>query len=82
MKNGEGKALYTWDELYERAIGATFGSAELRAKDIARETLEAVIFEIIGENVNDYEIPEDAIEDFLKNSDKQYYFDENGHYIE
>ena len=73
---------YTWDDLYERADGAACGDYKLKAKDNARFILTEIIEELKGYNIDDCEIPEEEIELFLENSDKEYLFDENGNLVE
>lgn len=74
----EGKETYTWDKLYERAEGAACGEPELKAKDNARWELTQIIKEQTGMDVDKCEIPEEAIENFLKRSEKKYLFDVDG----
>lgn len=76
-----GPEIYSWDDLYERAEGAACGDPELRAKDNARAILEEIIKEKTGNDINTYEIPEEEIEDFLKKSEEEYWFDEDGNLI-
>lgn len=72
------KQFYTWDDLYQRAEGAACGEPELNAKDNARWILTEIIKEITGVDVDECEIPEEAIEKFLEESDREYLFDEDG----
>lgn len=76
MKNYE--RLYTWNELYNRAIDTACNSRELRAKDNARGWLTLIIFVKCGINIDKCEIPEDEIDYFLQEENKKYLFDENG----
>lgn len=71
--------LYTWDDLYERADGAGFGDTELTAKDEARAELTIIIEAVCGYNIDDCEIPEEEIDNFLENANKEFLFDEYGH---
>lgn len=73
--------LYTWDDLYERADGTGFGDPELTAKDKARFQLTEIIQRECGYNIDDCEIPEEEIDGFLWESDKEYLFDEDGNLI-
>lgn len=71
--------LYTWDDLYERADGTGFGDPELTAKNNARAELTEIIEEACGYNIDDCEIPEEEIDWFLENANKEYLFNEFGH---
>lgn len=75
--------LYTWDEIYERAMDMACGSLELRAKDNAREELGYIIKEAEGFDIesDECESAEEYIDVFLENSDKEYLFDEYGHFV-
>lgn len=72
---------YTWDDLYNRAIGCCFGSEELVAKDNARWQMECLILDQTGVDINDCEIPEEEIEAYLERLDEEIYFDEDGNII-
>ena len=74
--------MYTWDDLYERADGAACGDLELRAKDNARFVLTEIIKELKGFDIDEWECPEEEIEWFLENADKEYLFDKDGNLIE
>lgn len=78
MKNVK---YYTYDEIYNRAIDAPCRSHELKAKDNAIYNIWAEILETTGENIYDYEIPEETIEKHIERSEKQYFFDDNGNMI-
>lgn len=71
--------LYIWNDLYERADGTGFGSPELKAKDNARSELTEIIKKIKGYNIDDRECPEDEIDMFLWNANKEFLFNESGH---
>lgn len=73
--------LYTWDELYERADGTGFGDPELTAKDEARAELTIIIEAVCGYNIDACEIPEEEIDRFLDNANKEFLFDENGNLV-
>lgn len=73
---------YTWDDLYEIADSAACGDPELKAKDNARFILTEIIEELKGYNIDECEIPEEEIDYFLKNADRDYLFDENGNLVE
>ena len=73
--------LYTWDEIYERAIDTVCGSPELRAKDEARFQLEEIINRVKGYDINTCECPEEEIDDFLAEGNKEYLFDTHGNFI-
>lgn len=74
--------LYTWDDLYERADGKGHWEPELKAKDNARWILTGIIEELKGYNIDECECPEEEIENFLWESDKEYLFDEDGNLVE
>ena len=76
------KELYTWDDIYERADGTAYGDPELKAKDNARSILTGIIEELKGYNIDDCEIPEEEIDYFLENADREYLFDEDGNLVE
>lgn len=71
---------YSWDDLYKRADDHAFGSPELRAKDEARYQLRELILKQTGEDIEDSEIPEDAIDTYVDCN--EVWFDENGNIIE
>ncbi len=72
---------YTWDMLYQRADGAACGEPTQRAKDTARENLRNIILSKSGYDIEEEEIPEEAIDDFLENNDEIIFFDEDGNLI-
>lgn len=75
--------LYTWDDLYERADEKGFGDPELTAKDNARAELTIIIEAVCGYNIDECEIPEEEIDNFLEEMNKEFslefLFDEFGH---
>lgn len=73
--------LYDWDELYEMAEGAPFGSVELTSKDNARAFLESEIQKYSDIDINSCENVEEAIDKFLEESDEYYAFDIDGNFI-
>ena len=76
------KELYTWDDLYKRAEGTGYGDPELKAKDNARCVLTLIIKTIEGYDIDECECPEEEIDGFLDNADREYLFDENGNLVE
>lgn len=72
--------LYSWDELYKRAEGTGCGDPELNAKDQARYELSKIIEEKCGYDIEICECPEAEIDSFLWQADKEYLFDEDGHF--
>lgn len=74
--------MYTWDDLYKRADGAACGNPELKAKDNARFILTEIIKELEGYDIDECEIPEEEIDLFLENADREYLFDEDGNLVE
>ena len=76
------KREYTWDELYERAMGCAFLSPELCAKDRARENLRTIIMDEEGYDIEACECPEEEIDTFLWKREKQVLFDEDGNIIQ
>ncbi len=73
--------LYTWDELYKRADGCVWWDPELKAKDNAREFFDYHIQETLGYDIEKCDIPEEEIDGFLNENEKEYYFDESGHFV-
>ena len=74
--------LYTWDEIYERAIGCAYLSPELVAKDMAREHLGDLILRECGYDIEECECPEDEIDLFLWARNNPVLFDEQGRIVE
>ena len=74
--------LYTWDDIYDRALDAGYGDDELTAKDNARWILTGIIEELKGFNIDECECPEEEIEWFLENTNKEYLFDIDGNLVE
>ena len=74
--------LYTWDDLYERAMGTGYGDPECSAKDNARWILTEIIKELKGYDIDECEIPEEEVDRFLEESDRAYLFDEDGNLAE
>lgn len=78
------KPICSWDEIYERAENAVFGSPELAAKDEARHQLGGLILEEKGVDVEDtelFESAEEEIDNFLKARSENIWFDEYGNII-
>lgn len=59
------KYKYTWNALYDRAMGSACGDDELNAKDHARWILEGIIKDKTGLDINKCECPEDEIDSFI-----------------
>lgn len=72
---------YTWDELHERAENARFLSRELKALDTARDTMEEIVFDILGQDPSLYDCPQDEVETFIHNHPTTIYFDESGNLL-
>lgn len=72
---------YTWNEIFERAQNAGHLSQELKAKDNARGVLRELIKEKTGVDINECEVPEDAIDQFLELSGEEYRFDIDGNLV-
>ena len=77
----DNKKEYTWDDLYERAIGCAFLSDELNAKDNARYELQNLILSEDGYDIEKCECPEDEIDSFLFKREMPVLFNENGNLI-
>ena len=71
-------SLYTWDGICNRADGVAHLSAELKAKDEARYNLRDLILSVTGEDIEKLESPEEAIENYLREREELYLFDESG----
>ncbi len=73
---------YTWDEIYDMAIDKAFGSPELNAKDHARWMLRNRIMAEDDHDIEEDEIPEESIEqwiaDYEKRTGRHVMFDEYG----
>jgi len=80
-KAGEKKGFFTWDELYKLALETGPMDRELKAKDNARWYV-ANKAEEFGIDIEGAEIPEDAIDDFLKEHPEFDRFNEDGQMIE
>lgn len=74
------KEVYSWNDLYDRAIDMPCGSPELKAKDNARDQVKYFALERDYKNPDRFECPEDIIEDYCKMWD--IFFDENGNIVE
>ena len=71
--------MFTWDEIWQRADGFGYGSAELTAKDEARYQLGIWILESEGYDIEECECPEEEIDWYLETHEA--YFDENGNLL-
>lgn len=76
------KELYTWSDLCIRAEETGYGDPKLRAKDNARGVLTDIIEELKGYLIDDCDCPEEEIDYFLENADRDYLFDEDGNLVE
>lgn len=72
---------FTWDELFDKAVSTGFLSDELKAKDNARSAMRDVILDETGVDIDKSESAEDEIDNFLKESNTTYYFDESGNIV-
>lgn len=72
--------MFTWNELYQRAMEKSYGDPELEAKDNARYEI-GIIAEQYGVNIEEDECPEDAIDFFLAEHKELDRFDIDGHMI-
>lgn len=72
---------YSWDELFNRAIGKAFLSPELRAKDEARYQLGELIKKETGINIEECESAEEEIDKFLSGRKIPVVFDNRGNII-
>lgn len=70
----------TWNDLYEKAIGAACGESTLKAKDEARFQVRTMVLERTGEDIETAEIPEDEVEYYCDMYNIS--FDENGNIVE
>lgn len=61
-----GAKILTWDEIYRAAEGKTFGDIDLKVYDNARSYIESYAMEHYGIDIEKEEIPEEAIDDFIK----------------
>ena len=73
----ENKVL-TWDEIYKAAEGKTFGDWDLKVYDNARAYIEGYAMEHYGIDIKNAEIPEEAIDDFIKAHPELDRFNETG----
>lgn len=73
--------MYTWDDLYQRAMDCSYGSNELSAKDEARHQIGQLIFLETGLDIESCECAEDEIDRFLQERAQPITFDENGNII-
>ena len=73
--------FYTWDEIFDNALGKGWNDPELKAKDTARWQLGLFAKDLFGIDIEEAEIPEDAIESFLKDHPEYDCFDERGNPI-
>ncbi len=71
--------IYTWDNIYERAIDTACGDWRLKAKDAARWQVRNFALEHGEMDVEEAEVPEDAVEDYCKKY--SIVFDTNGNII-
>lgn len=71
---------YTWDEIYEKAIGTSYGDYELKVKDNAREQTRWFAIEHGNEDLEKAEIPEEMVERYC--DIYGLFFDGDGNIIE
>lgn len=71
---------YTWDDLYNTAIGACCGDGVLKAKDTARWEVKTFAIELGKPDLDEAECPEDEIEDYC--AEYHIKFDIYGHIVE
>lgn len=72
------KKFYTWNELYDRAMGKGHWEAELQAKDTARNQIENYAYEKFGIDIANADCPEDEIDNFLWKNPRFDSFDIDG----
>lgn len=70
---------YTWDDLYKRADDKAWFDRELKAKDNARWNVNLFAVKQGKEDIEQFECPEDAVEDYCEEFD--ILFDEDGEII-
>ena len=70
--------LYTWDEIYERAMGQAYGSAELCAKDEACNFLYNYINNNTLIDLDEAENFDEAMSNYIYDSNKDFLFTEDG----
>lgn len=70
--------ILTWDEIYRAAEGKTFGDRDLKVYDNARAYIEEYAMEHYGIDIEKEEIPEEAIDDFIKAHPELDRFNETG----
>lgn len=75
------QAVFTWDDLYDRAAECSFNSWELRAKDEARNQLRSLIIDEKEYDIEKCESPEEEIDVFLSARERSVLFDEDGNII-
>jgi hypothetical protein len=73
--------MFTWNELYERAMEKGWWEDELKAKDNARYEI-GIVAEKFGINIEEDECPEDAIDAFLAEHKEFDRFDTEGHMLD
>ena len=72
-------SFHSWDDLYKAADGKGYRSPELIAKDNARGAIKDFLLDNEGINIDDMEIPEDAIDDY--DAVYHFLFDDEGHMV-
>lgn len=66
----------TWDEIYDRADGASCGESSLKAKDEARHQVRCLMMDLGASDLDNDECPEDTVENYCDAMNIQ--FDECG----
>lgn len=75
------RGFYSWDDIYTLAMETGFGDSRLSAKDNARGCISDIASKF-GIDIENSEIPEEAIEDFLKEHPELNRFNEDGQIID
>lgn len=79
--SAKNRGFYSWDDIYTLAMETGFGDSRLSAKDNARGCISDIALKF-GIDIENSEIPEEAIEDFLKEHPELDRFNEDGQMID
>lgn len=79
--SAKNRGFYSWDDIYTLAMETGFGDSRLSAKDNARGCISDIASKF-GIDIENSEIPEEAIEDFLKEHPELNRFNEDGQIID
>lgn len=79
--SAKNRGFYSWDDIYTLAIENGFGDSRLSAKDNARGYISDIALKF-GIDIENSEITEEAIEDFLKEHPELNRFNEDGQIID